>query len=310
MKTIRISIGKSVLAAVVLTAVSATTASANITTQSTLFGKRAPYTKVNNLLGPENVVALGQSATITASANRNTTINIEIGGELEDGPNGRKQWTTSIDGSSNMVDRRVSAFGVNRFEAKFINLQPRRRYIVLITATDPIRREFQQISGAFFTLSRRVELTLDSIQMIDDSDWSGSCECSTLFGFDGRWLSGGTASYSSDETHQVGQQFVISYQKAEPLSYMAQMKDDDCYGAADIIGLCEDLPTYGYTERGFGESGFSDKNADRAKVWGQIDMNPTPDGPEELSGTFVAKTESYDLKYAVNFSYRISYFSE
>jgi hypothetical protein len=264
------------------------------------------YKPTTDLLGQDDVVALGQSATISMKTKRPAQITIEIGYELERLPNGVLVWTDNGEGQKNIVERHVGPAGTTTFSTKFINLRPRARYYALITARDDANQTFQQTSGAFFTLTRHIRFTLDTLHMISDSDDFGSCECYFGVGFDGWMLYSFYGDFDSDESYDLGRSYDVNYQKREPLSLKIAGIDSD----ADPRGLDLTQNPIGvtYPERGGFEDGCSCPESDSAAFWGEIDMNPDPNGDEHITGSFTAGPTIYsDLKYTVTASYEVWY---
>jgi hypothetical protein len=111
------------------------------------------------------------------------------------------------------------------------NLQANTTYHYVVRAHEHGRESHK--TGSFKTLTRRVEVTFDAIQMIDDSDgpFDGDCDCYFLFGAADKPLAGwgshqNQESVASDTTVHPNVNFTIANAPSEtPIS--AQGYDDD-----------------------------------------------------------------------------------
>jgi hypothetical protein len=291
-------------------------ASANSGVRPTQTKIKRRYVKpvpVKDLLGVDDVEPLGQSATVSMTTKRPATITIEIGAELQTAPNGFITWTDNGSGQSNMTARAVSPGAARKYAAKFTRLIPHRRYYALITAREE-NGQYQQFSGSFNTKTRHMRLNLQSLYMNDDSDSMGSCECYFTFGWDGRYRSKFEGDFSSDDSYFLHFWNDVNYQKSAPLNFKVYgLDDDDDWLDCDYFPACGLTLGQGWTEptydeRGTGEVGGDGDLADWSAVWGELDLNPDPDGNENIEGEFTLGTSVFgSLKYEVKFYYDVWY---
>jgi hypothetical protein len=265
--------------------------------------RRPMYALTKDLLGQNDVIALGQSATISMTTKRPAQITIEIGLELERRPSGLLVWTDNGEGQRNIIDSHVGPAGTTSFTTKFIRLRPRARYVALITALDETNYTYQQFSGTFNTLTRHIEAKLVSVEMLDDSDETGSCECAFQFGIGSQYVDYFRGDWSTGNAYAVDKTFDVNYQKRAPLSMKFHAEDDDSDFSSSPM-VAEPSP---YLETGVGTYGDSNDDFDKADVWDEIDLNPNPQGNENISGTLFLPTTGYVLKYVVKIEYVVSY---
>jgi hypothetical protein len=287
------------------TTVATTTSTTTTTTTTKLValpftgGKKFPVT---DLFDSARVSATGLSARVVVASKRQSRVEVEVGF----GPT-MGNYTYVFQEASRVAHIESNTLG-GTVDLTIQGLKPATQYSMIVRAYDSSRSVQTQLL-TFTTKRRVVKVTGQWLNLVDDSDGTGSGEMTFIMGAGGKWyLNDGTYQNFDLSSGSIVLGFAsinVDYQGSDPLSLAFFARDCD-----QTVRLCLSGtgPTENYNQR-VGESEPALENDDDvAMAAANINVLPAnPDAPESFDDLLNLDSHNYDVKFEVVYHYWVTY---